>query len=219
MNYEIDIDFKPDQYLFAGKARIEVEAKIGQLDSLKFHLNPALQVLRVTDVDKRELYYTEDKLRKSLYIYFLRPPARGNKTTVEVYYRGKIEPPALISDVVSVQPGQTYRRSQFRYDALLYSRSSIWYPSPDTVDYFQARLKFITPPSYQVIANGTLEEKYHLENLDDVEDVGKLGNVVHVFQTQHPVKYLSFVAGHLEKRREEKLPIPIQYYPGVSNLC
>ncbi len=212
LSYEIDIDFKPEQFLFAGKARIVVEAKIGQLDSLKFHLNPALQVLRVTDVDKHELYYTEDKLRKSLYIYFLRPPARGNTTKVEVYYRGTIEPPALISDVVSVRPGQTYRSSQIRYDALLYSRSSIWYPSPDNVDYFNARLKFITPPSYQVIANGTLEEKYYLENLEDVEDVGKLGNVVHVYQTQHPVKYLSFVAGHLEKKREAMLPIPIQYY-------
>jgi len=213
--YEIDLDFKPDSRFFAGKARIEVESKVGRLNSLKFQLNPGLQVLRIADADNRELFFTEDKLRKSLYIYFLQPPVRGQSSTVDIYYRGRIDPAALIADVVDTgQIDQTIRFGNIRLETLLYSRSALWYPSPDDVDYFTARVKIITPPSFQVISNGRLAEHYVLQNLQDVEDVGPLGNVVHVFEVERPVKYLSFVVGRLTKREEEPGPVPLTYYRG-----
>jgi hypothetical protein len=221
--YEIDIDFKPRSNFrsgfFAGKARIEVESKVGRLESLKLQLNPGLQVLRIADSDNRALFYTEDKLRKSLYIYFLRPPARGQSATVDIYYRGQIEPAALIADVVG--PGQLDQNIRFgniRLETLLYSRSSLWYPAPDGVDFFTARVKFITPPSFQVISNGRLAEQYRLQNLEDVEDVGAMGNAVHVFEVERPVKYLSFVMGRITKREEEPGPVPLAYFRGSQTM-
>ena len=214
-HYEIDLDFKPDSRFFAGKARIQVESKVGRLESIKFKLNPGLQVLRIADESNRELYFTEDKLRQSLYIYFLRPPARGQTSTVEIYYRGKSEPAAILNDVVDTgRREQTIRFENIRLDTLLYSRSSLWYPSPDDVDYFTARVKFITPPSFQVLSNGILAEHYALESLQDVEDVGKMGNAVHVYKIERPVKYMSFVVGRLSKRQEEQGPVPLTYYRG-----
>lgn len=213
--YEIDLDFKPDTRFFAGKARIEVVSKVGRLDSLKFQLNPGLQVLRIADTDNRELFFTEDKLRKSLYIYFLRPPPRGQSSAIDIYYRGRIEPEALISDVVDTGPNeQTIRFGNIRLDTLLYSRSALWYPSPDDVDFFTARVKIITPPAFQVVSNGRLDEQYVLQNLQDVEDVGPMGNAVHIFEVERPVKYLSFVVGRLTLREEEPGPVPLAYYRG-----
>ncbi len=214
-HYEIDLDFKPDSRFFAGKARIQVESKVGRLESLKFQLNPALQVLRIADESNRELYFTEDKLRQSLYIYFLRPPARGQTSTVEIYYRGKIEPAPILNDVVDTgRSGQKIRFGNIRLDTLLYSRSTLWYPSPDDVDYFTARVKFITPPAFKVLSNGILAEQYFLESLKDVEDVGKMGNAVHIYEMARPVKYLAFVVGRLSLRQEEAEPVPLAYYRG-----
>ncbi len=220
LDYNIDIDFRPNQRYFAGMARVEVESKVDRLDSLKLKLNPDLEILRISDSDHRSLYYTEDNLRKSVYIHFLRPAGRGQRTSIEIFYRGRIEPPPVIVDAVAPgQIDQKYLLADLRFDTLLYSHSSLWYPAPDDVDYFTARIKFITPPDYQVISNGGLVERYHMRNLEDVEDVGKLGNAVHTYQTHSPVKYLSFVVGKFSLREEAAAPFPLTYYRGSQTLA
>lgn len=222
LDYEIDLDFKPAQRFFSGKAVIKVESKVGQLDSLKLKINPALEVLRISDENQQALYYTEDRLRKTIYIYFLRLPTRGQTHTISVYYRGKIDPPALMSDVVSIpQYERTHVFGQLRLETLLYSHSALWYPAPDDVDYFTAKLKIITPPRFHVISNGNLVQRYELKGLEDVkelEDVEKAGNIVHMFSVEKPVKYLSFVVGRLSKREEDLGDIPIVYYRGSQTM-
>jgi hypothetical protein len=219
IRYDIELDFNPDQYFFAGKAKVRVEAKVGQLDSLKFKLNPNLQILRVRDESNRELYYTEDKLRDTVYIYFLQPYARGQTATMEIYYRGKIEPPPVSTDVIRTsQITERISFSNLRLDTLLYSRSSYWYPAPDEVDYFTARIKIITPPDFSVISNGTLVEQYSLQNLENVEDVGTVGHSVIVYETQKPVKYLSFVVGRLSLREQSQESVLLNYYRGSQTM-
>ncbi len=220
LDYNIDIDFKPNQRYFAGKASVEVESKVGQLDSLKLKLNPDLQILRICDSEHRDLYYSQDSLRKAVYIHFLRPPGRGQRTSIDIFYRGRIEPPPVVIDVLSPgQIDQKYLLADLRLETLLYSHSSLWYPAPDDVDYFTARIKFITPPDFQVISNGGLVERYHLQNLEDVEDVDKLGNAVHIYQSRSPVKYLSFVVGKFSLREEAAVPFPLTYYRGSQTLA
>jgi hypothetical protein len=51
-----------------------------------------------------------------------------------------------------------------------------------------------------------------------VEDVGTVGNAIHVYEATQPVKYLSFVVGRLSKRNEETQPIPVAYYRGSQTL-
>jgi hypothetical protein len=219
LHYDIDIDFKPNQRFFAGKARILVESKVGLLDSLKFKLNPNLQILRISNDRNRELYYAEDKLRQSVYIYFLRPRARGQSTSVDIYYRGRIDPPPVATDVVETgQEGTTLRLADIRLETFLYSRSSLWYPAPDNVDFFTARIKFITPPGFQVVSNGIMSQQYAMQELKDVEDVGKMGNTIQVYEAQKPVKYLSFVVGRLSRRNQEAQPVPVEYYRGSQTL-
>ena len=219
IHYNIELDFKPDQYFFAGKAEVSVEAKVGQLDSLKFKLNPNLNILRISDENNRELYYTEDKLRKTVYVYFLQPYARGQTAIMQVYYRGKIEPIPVITDVV--RAGQITQRIRFsnpRLDTLLYSRSSFWYPSLDEVDYFTARIKIMTPPKYKVISNGKLVEQSTLQDLENVVDVKTVGNSVFVYEAEKPLKYLSFVVGHLSEREEVQDPVAMKYYRGPQTM-
>ena len=218
-HYDIELDFKPDRYYFAGKAKVSVEAKVGQLGSLKFKLNPNLQILRVSDEYNRELYYTEDKLRSTVYVYFLQPYARGQAATMQIYYRGKIEPQPVMTDVVRArQITQSIRFGNIRLETLLYSRSSFWYPAPEDVDYFTARLKIITPPDFKVISNGTLVEQYSMQNLENVEDVGTVGNSVFVYEAGKPVKYLSFVVGRLSEREQSQESVPLNYYRGSQTM-
>lgn len=219
LHYDIELDFKPSQRFFAGKARVRVDSKVGVLDSLKFKLNPSLQILRISDENNRELYFTEDKLRQSVYVYFLRPRARGQTASVDIYYRGRIDPPPVATDVVDTgQGGQTLRFGDIRLETFLYSRSSLWYPAPDNVDYFTAKVTFITPPDFQVISNGVLSERSAMRELQDVEDVRTVGNTIHVYEAGKPVKYLSFVVGRLSKRNEETQPVPIEYHRGSQTL-
>ncbi len=219
IHYDIDLDFKPDQYFFAGKAKVRVEAKVGQLDSLKFKLNPNLEILRIRDESNRDLYYTEDKLRETVYIYFLEPYARGQTAFMEIYYRGTIDPPPVSTDVIRTsQITERISFSNLRLNTLLYSRSSYWYPAPDEIDYFTARIKIITPPDFKVISNGVLQNQYSLQNLENVEDVGTVGNSVHVFEAQKPVKYLSFVVGRLSLREQTQEPVLLNYYRGSQTM-
>ncbi len=219
IQYDIELDFKPDQYFFAGKAEVLVEAKVGHLDSLKFKLNPNLQILRVRDESNRDLYYTEDKLRETVYVYFLEPYARGQTAFIEIYYRGKIDPPPVSTDVIRTsQITERISFSNLRLDTLLYSRSSYWYPAPDEIDFFTARIKIITPPDFKVISNGSQVDQYSLQNLENVEDVGTVGNSVHVYEALKPVKYLSFVVGRLSLREQSQESVLLNYYRGSQTM-
>ena len=186
---------------------------MGYLDALKLRLNPGFDILKVNDEENRKLYYTIDKLRKIVYIYFLDPPSKGELSSIEIYYRGKVEPAANEYQVVN--PAQTellYVAPSFSRSTLLYSRSTLWYPAPSDEDYFTAQLKIITPPQYQVVSNGILVEQFELRSLQNLQDVGKAGNLVRIFKSTKPIKYLSFVVGKLSKTGEDQGPIPIQLF-------
>ncbi|MCK4758418.1 MAG: hypothetical protein KAT69_00140, partial [Candidatus Aminicenantes bacterium] len=96
-NYQIDVSYEPEKSFLSGKAKIEVEPKVDSLDRLKFKLNPKLHILRITDEEGRALFYSQDRLREILYVYFIRPPTKNKVCSIEIYYRGKLVPPELIA--------------------------------------------------------------------------------------------------------------------------
>lgn len=211
-NYEIDIDYKPEEMFFAGKAKIKIETKVGLLDGIKLMLNPEFEILRINDENNRELYYTRDDLRKIIYIYFLERPSRGQVSYMEVYYRGKLPCSVVKPEGKETDNIQKMKAAYNRlYDTYLYTRSDYWYPLTSDEDYFTARFKITVPPDYQAVSNGELVEKYHLQGLKDVEDVGKMGNSVFVFESKKPVKYLSFLVGKLTKIEEGTFSVPLRY--------
>jgi hypothetical protein len=72
-------------------------------------------------------------------------------------------------------------------------------------------MRIIIPPRYQVVATGRLIDQYNLEGLDKVEDVGKMGNKVYVFESQTPLKYLAFFVGYLTEIEASTKIVPLRF--------
>ena len=207
----IEIDLKPRSFFLSARARIEFVPQVDRLDVLKLKLNPALQILKIFDDAGRELFYTQDRLRQTLYVYFIAPPAKEVLSAATVIYRGRLEPPLQTVDVVSgPQMSDTIILGPLSFDSVLYSQASGWYPAAPVDDYFLGDLKIIVPPDYKCVASGELTERGELNELDRVEELDDVGSGVYRFVTKTPVKYLAFIAGRFMKGPETREPLPIQ---------
>jgi hypothetical protein len=213
-NYRISIDFEPKNFYLSGMAEIDIESKASSLDKVKFKMNPDLEILRISDENNNDLFFTKDRLRTALYVYFLDPVPRDRVSTIKIFYRGKIEPPQEIEDVIA--GGQFYEKTYSYvpswFETYLYSLNAHWYPAPPEGDFFTADIKIIIPPEYSVISNGKLIEKSTLQIVDEVEELDKVGRQVFHFSCQVPVKYLSFVVGKFEEQSRTTDPFPLSYY-------
>ncbi len=217
-HYDIEISYRPLDYYFSGKAKVTVESELGTFNMLKFKINSELQILRINDEEKQELFYTADKLRQTLYVYL--PPSLGKRDTalIEIYYRGKVEPHMPLPEMDrGSQDKETYFMIPISYETYLYTQSSYWYPSPADDDYFTAKVSFTIPPGYSLVANGVLVEKFKLMGLEGIQDVEHVGSPVFVFESKKPVKYLFFIAGKLSKITEDSSGLPLQYFQ-ASNV-
>ncbi len=212
-HYDVEINYRPLDFHFSGKARVEVESEIGTFNMLQFKFNPDLQILRINDEEKQQLFFTLDKLRKTLYVYL--PPSLGkrNSASVEVYYRGKIEPNTALTEMVRApQDQESYIMIPVSYETYMYTQSSYWYPSPASDDYFTAEISITVPPGYSLVANGVLVEKTELKGLEGIEDIEHVGSTKYVFESNKPVKYLAFIVGMLTEVAEESIPLPLHYF-------
>lgn len=209
-SYELDLSYTPGPSFLSGKARIEVVPKVDLLESLKFRFNPDLEILKIMDAEKRELFYTQDRLRKVLYVYFLNPAKESTPTAIEVYYRGHMMPMPPTTDVIA-QSGLNDRLVfRSRYETYFFSHAGFWYPGPAEEDFFQARLTLITPPEYRSVANGEMVTKGRWNEMDDVAEIEKTGNVITTFRSRVPVKYMSFIVGRFDRQKERGEPVPIE---------
>jgi hypothetical protein len=218
-SYKIEIDFRPKQSYISGKAKVEVESKVDSLERIMLKLNPKLDILRICDEEKRALIYNQDKLRGTLYIYFVYPPPENKPYSVEIYYRGKLVPPRQVTDVIAgPEFNKDFGYVPSRYRTYLFSKSAFWYPTPPADDYFKARLRIIIPPEYQCISNGELIEQTRLNDVERVEEIEKTGSSVYIFETKFPVKYLSFLVGKFTNVEEDTESLPLQhlYSSGIS---
>lgn len=212
-SYNMDIDFNPDETFISGKAEIVIDSKTGNLDKVKLKLNPDLEILRVTDKDNNELFFTKDRLRENMYVYFLNPIRQNESSVIRIYYRGNIMPTPILEDAVSLgQIDDLYLYIPPRSETYLYTLNSGWYPVPPEGDYFTARIKIIVPPEFSVVSNGILVEQSWLQQWDRVEELDEVGRKVCVFESRKPIKYMSFLVGRLLKIKEEADPFPLRLY-------
>ena len=219
--YHIDIDFDPSQSYLSGKARIEIESKMPILERVKFKFNPELDILRIYDQERRDLFYSQDKLRNYLYVYFVQPPPPNEPYSIEVFYRGRLVPPKETADVVSaaqIQYSERYDYTQHKFDTHFFSRRAFWYPAPSDEDYFDAHLRIIIPPEYVCISNGELIEQTRLNDVEEVERIEKIGSSVYTFETKYPLKYLSFIVGKFKKEKEDVESLPLRLYHSAFSL-
>lgn len=199
-DYALDLSLAPATFELTGRARIEVVPKVDLLESLKLRFNPALEILSLRDADGRDLFYTVDRFREFLYIYFVTPPAAGARTAIEVSYHGRMRPVPPTTDAIGQLGLDESVRFRPRYDTFFYSQAGSWYPSPPEEDYFRARLTVRVPAQYQCVAMGELESRSQ----------GRPGEAAYTFVSRAPVKYLSFIVGKFDQRTEKIGPVPIE---------
>jgi hypothetical protein len=210
--YQLDLSYSPADAYLSGKARISVVSRTATLDTIKFRFSPDLEILRIYDQERRELFFTRDKLRKLLYVYFITPPAPQTAIWIEIYYRGRMHPPPPTTDVI----GQNMPRYKLlfrpRFETYFFSQSGLWYPAPPEEDYFRARLKLVVPPEYTCVSNGELVEKGNWSEMGDVVEIEKAGSAVFTFETKVPIKYISFIVGKFERPRDAANSVPIRAF-------
>jgi hypothetical protein len=217
-HYQLDLSYSPFESYLSGKARISIVSRTAALDTVKLRFSPDLEILKIMDQEKRELFYTRDRIRKLLYVSLATPPAPRSTFWVEIYYRGRMRPPVPTTDVI----GQSAPRNKFvlrpRYETALFTQSGLWYPEPPQEDYFQARLKLVVPPEYRCVASGELVENGRWNEMNDVVEIEKTGNAVYTFETKFPIKYISFIVGKFDRPREAAEPVPVKVFVSTELL-
>ena len=212
-DYDIELDFQPRDFYISARAQVGLVSQVEGLDVVKLKFHPGLEILRVYDSERRDLIFTKDPVGRILYVYFLEPVSRNERTTIEVVYRGRLEPPPQLTDVVT---GQRYEEVNepvpVHFETILFSQAAQWYPSTLAEDFFTARLKIIVPPAYSVISNGVLVEKGVLNGVQRVTEIDKVGSSCSIYETKRPVKYLSFLVGKLSLTQESPGPLPLAAY-------
>jgi len=212
-DYDIELDFQPQNYFISARAQVGLVSQVESLDVVKLKFHPELEILRIYDSERRELIFTKDPVGRILYVYFLEPVAKNERTTIEVFYRGRLEPPPQLTDVVTAQRfEEAHEPMPVRFETILFSQAAQWYPATLVDDFFTARLKVIVPPAYSVISNGALVEKSTLNGVQRVTEIDKVGSSCLFYETKRPVKYLSFLVGKLSLTQEAAGPPPLAAY-------
>jgi len=134
--------------------------------------------------------------------------SRESAFELEVFYRGRLDPPGATLDVLSLPQTQSYALHPFAYDSYLFTQSARWYPMPADEDYFTATMKFIIPPQYACISAGRLVGQTRFNDVRTVEAIEKVGHSVFIFEVRNPVKYLSFLVGRLVRENTASAGLP-----------
>jgi aminopeptidase N len=134
-----------------------------------------------------------------------------------VFYRGRVKPVAPATDVVQGPLAQPIRLTP-RYETQFFSHAGFWYPGPPEEDYFQARLTLVVPPEYECVAGGEMVARGRRDATDDVVSIEKAGNSIYTFASRAPVKYMAFIVGKFDRKRERPGPVPVSTYVSTEVL-
>jgi hypothetical protein len=212
-HYDLEVSFWPKTTWLAVRARVSVLSNIDSLDALKFRLNKDLEIERILDQQGRELFFTQDKIRDMLYIYFLEAYDQGTFFSFEITYHGRLVPPDQTNDVLAAgQLTEILILAPPKFDSFLFSRSAAWYPGPSEDDFFTAQQKIIVPAGYACQANGLLLEHSESKGPSKDGEAGQSNRGIFVFRTKRPVKYLSFIVGDFDQEAELSQPLPLSYF-------
>lgn len=204
---QLKLSYQPEEYLFSGLAEIRFESLVGKLNSVKFKFNPDVDVLRILDEDGHNLYYTWDRLRETIYIYFLNEVPRDQSSLIQIYYRGKIPPPPINTDSLNLGGRQDLDSFPLEYRTYLYGRRAYWYPAPPEDDYFTSGLTISIPKKYDVLSSGIQSRDIAVFSSESSQNM-----VAIRFESQNPVKYISFIVGRFREVSRRNEPESMAYY-------
>ncbi len=211
-HYDIEVSYRPESSQLAASAAIRLTSAVDNLDSCQLRLNPDLQILKIEDDRGRELFYSRDRFRKYLYIYLAERLSRGQEMELKIFYRGRIVPPPPLTDagpqIRSEEPTILFSIS----NSYLFTQSSDWYPAPVREKFVSFLLRMIVPDGYYCLAGGRLLDKYSVKEATNLTELENLGNSVFIYESQVPVKYISFFVARLVPIKKVTNGLTIEHF-------
>jgi hypothetical protein len=210
--YDLAADYFPLQSTLSVRARVHFRVRTENLNSLKFRFNPTFAIQEVRDERRNGLFYTVDRNRGLLYVYFMTPRKAGQAAFFEIVYSGKIIPPVPSSDNLGQAGTQSKLVFKPRFETFFFSSAGDWYPAPPEDDYFNCRLRLTAPAEYACVAVGSPSGPLSGEEAGPERGSGRSDRAVHAFTTMKPVKYISFLVGRIDRTKSGFGRFPVSYY-------
>lgn len=203
-HYDLEAEVDPSNFYLSARARVKLAPKGQVIESLRFRLNPKLNLIRILDSEGHELMFNQDRASKMIYIPLVEPLGQES-LALEFFYQGRLVPPPSHTDVITGQIEDLPINVPVKFESWLYSYSSLWYPMPPSEDYFTARVKLIAPDDMTCLGQGMLIESGRISGRKPDKGSERKDRAFWVYESQKPLKYLSFLVGHLERVQELKM--------------
>jgi hypothetical protein len=147
-HYVITAEINPDTGAVSAVVQVRFTALDESVSSVRFELNNALNVSKITDPGGGQVPASRSQQDSSIRLSLPAPLPKGQATTLTFYYDG-----ALAGPEESPVPGVRFAAIHKDYSYLLYPAR--WFPVNDyTADRYTYELKATVPDGSRVIASG-----------------------------------------------------------------
>ncbi len=75
-HYDLEAEIDPGNFYLSARARVKIASKGQIIESLRFRLNPQLNLIRILDSEGNELMFNQDRASKMIYIPLVEPLSR-----------------------------------------------------------------------------------------------------------------------------------------------
>jgi hypothetical protein len=209
LHEDIYLDFNPGDEFLNIKAKLLLESKEDDIDSLFLRLNNSFEIKSITEKNSPVLFMRDNQ--GLLSIFLSKRYRKGETLELSLDYSGKIYGEIELVDIQTEKKPSPRkigreRKLQDRFSMLkenrkepfyLYSYTSLWHPLRTEWDFFTANITIKVPNGFTAISNGNL--------------VRKEGNTF-FWEERVPVKYLSVVIGRFYSYTDFESKIPIKFF-------
>lgn len=214
LHEDINLEFEPKDESLRASAKLLIEAKEDDIDSLFLRLNSSLEVGSILENGFPILFMRDSQGLISLFLS--KKYKKGEKLHLTINYGGKFFGETELVDIQSEKkpsPRKVGKERKLRDDFsilksnrrepfYLFSYTSLWHPLRSEWDFFTATITVKVPYGFTAISNGVL--------------VKKEGNIF-FWEEKVPVKYLSVVIGRFYSYSDFESKIPIKYFASMES--
>lgn len=215
IHQDINLEFEPKDESIRVNAKLIVEAREDDIDSIFLRLNSSLDVESILENGLPILFMRDSQGLISLFLS--RKYKKGEKLNLTLNYGGKffgeIELVDIQAEGQKTSPRKVGRERKLRDDFsilrssrkepfYLFSYTSLWHPLRSEWDFFTATINVKVPYGFTAISNGIL--------------VKKEGNTF-FWEEKVPVKYLSVVIGRFYSYSDFESKVPLKYFASMES--
>lgn len=152
LSYDIDAEISPEEQSVTATTKVRFTMLSDYSTTVRFELNNALSVSRVTNAEGESLNFDRDMKTFTIAVVLARPIRKGETAELTFLYGGRLsgveESPIYGIRFASIQPDFGY---------LLYPTR--WFPvSGYTTDPFEWNIRVTTPAEFNVVSSGDASE-------------------------------------------------------------